>query len=110
MAEENLIHLTDSSFEEEVLKSEVPVIVDFWAPWCMPCRTLGPIMEELASEYDGKVKFCKLNVGDDGPNTARQYRITGIPTLVIFKDGSAVDQMVGVAPKEDISTRLNKVL
>jgi len=110
MAEEKVKSLNDSSFEQEVLNSDIPVLVDFWAPWCMPCRIVSPIVEELASEYDGKVKFCKLNVDSDGPYTARQYRITGIPTLVIFKNGGIADQIIGAAPKENIAARLDEVL
>ncbi|OYD14605.1 thioredoxin [candidate division WOR-3 bacterium JGI_Cruoil_03_44_89] len=110
MAEENVKPLNDFSFGQEVLESDIPVIVDFWAPWCMPCRIVSPIVEELTNKYEGRVKFCKLNVDADGPNTARQYRITGIPTLLIFKNGRIADQIIGAAPKENIAARLDKVL
>jgi len=110
MAEEKVKSLNDSSFEQEVLNSDIPVLVDFWAPWCMPCRIVSPVVEELANEYEGRVKFCKLNVDADGPSTARGYEIIGIPTLIIFKNGEIADKIVGVVPKRDIAARLDKVL
>ncbi len=110
MVEEKAKPLNDSSFEQEVLKSEIPVLVDFWAPWCMPCRIVSPIVEELADEYEGKVKFFELNVDSDGPKTARLYGITGIPTLIIFKNGEIADTIIGVIPKQDIAARLDRVL
>lgn len=109
MAEEGVIQLSVDSFDQEVLNSQLPVLVDCWAPWCMPCNIVGPIVEELASEYESKVKFCKLNVGD-GPAIAGRYGITGIPTLLIFKNGKVVDQIVGAAPKEQIGARLDNIL
>ena len=110
MDEEKVKILHDSSFKQEVLNSDTPVLVDFWAPWCMPCKIVSPIVEELANEYEGRVKFCKLNVDSDGPNTARQYRIAGIPTLTIFKNGEIADEIVGVVPRHNIAARLDKVL
>ncbi|MCK4329729.1 thioredoxin [candidate division WOR-3 bacterium] len=110
MAEEKVKSINDSSFEQEVLDSNIPVLVDFWAPWCMPCKIVSPIVEELANEYEGRVKFCKLNVDADGPNTARLYGIAGIPTLTIFKNGEIADKVVGVMPKHNIAARLDKVL
>lgn len=110
MAEEKVKTLNDSSFEQEVLNSDIPVLVDFWAPWCMPCRIVSPIVEELANEYEGRVKFCKINVDADGPNTARRYGIMAIPTLIIFKNGEIADKIVGVVPKQNIAARLDKVL
>lgn len=109
MGSENLKELSDANFEEEILKASVPALVDFWAPWCGPCRVVGPIVEELAKEYAGKVKVAKLNV-DDNPVTPGKYGIRGIPTLILFKDGEAVDQIVGAVPKGQIEAMLQKVL
>jgi thioredoxin 1 len=91
----NALEVTDASFEQDVKQSDVPVLVDFWAPWCGPCRSLAPVIDELAAEYDGKVKVVKINT-DDNANTAQTYRISGIPSLLIFKNGEAVEQLVGV--------------
>jgi len=99
----------DDTFEEEVIKSEVPVLVDFWADWCAPCKIIAPIVEQLASEYDGKVKFAKLDV-DANPKTATAYGIRGIPTLLIFKSGSPVDQVVGAVPKAVLKGRLEQAI
>src|SRR3972149_5545405 len=101
--------VTDGSFESEVLKSNVPVLVDFWAPWCGPCRMVAPIVEELADEYDGKVSFVKLNT-DDNPMTASRFGIRSIPTLLIFKGGQPVGQIVGARPKSDLKRRLDEAL
>ena len=101
--------VTDSTFEEEVIKSANPVMVDFWAPWCGPCRMVAPIVEELAEEYDGKVEFVKLNT-DDNPNTAMKYGIRSIPTLLVFKGGEPVGQIVGFRPKSDLKERLDAVI
>ena len=101
--------VTDSTFEEEVIKSANPVMVDFWAPWCGPCRMVAPIVEELAEEYDGKVEFVKLNT-DDNPNTAVKYGIRSIPTLLVFKGGEPVGQIVGFRPKSDLKQRLDAVV
>lgn len=95
------ITLTQENFEEEVLKSDKPVLVDFWAVWCGPCQMLGPTIEELAEEYEGKVKVGKVNV-DEQPELARQYGIMSIPTLIYFKDGQVAEQTMGVQPKESI--------
>ncbi|MCZ7585844.1 MAG: thioredoxin [Deltaproteobacteria bacterium] len=94
----DLMTLTDGNFENEVLKSDVPVLVDFWAPWCGPCRMVGPIVEELATQYTGKLKVGKVNV-DENQLTATNYHVRGIPTLIIFKNGQVADQLVGAAPK-----------
>jgi thioredoxin 1 len=97
---------TDGNFEQEVLKSEEPVLIDFWAVWCGPCRTIAPIIEELATEFEGKVKVGKVDV-DSNPYIASQYGIRSIPTLLIFKNGVIVEQMVGAAPKQEIIKMLN---
>jgi thioredoxin 1 len=95
----NVIELTDANFEEEVIKSGVPVLVDFWAPWCGPCRMMAPIIEEVAQEWAGKVKVCKINV-DDHQATARNYEIQSIPTMILFKEGEVVKRLVGARPKK----------
>jgi thioredoxin 1 len=104
----NLVDVTDLNFEQEVLKSNIPALVDFWAAWCGPCRTVGPVVEELAGEYEGKVKVAKLNV-DDNKQTPTRYGVRGIPTLMLFKDGQVVDQIVGAVPKNRIKELLDKV-
>ncbi|MDI6857759.1 MAG: thioredoxin [Dehalococcoidia bacterium] len=101
--------VSDSTFERDVLKSNLPVMVDFWAPWCGPCRMVSPIVEELAGDYSGKVSFVKLNT-DDNPVTASRYGIRSIPTLMIFKNGSVVGQVIGFRPKSDLKRQLDAVL
>ena len=101
--------VTDESFQDEVLGSELPVLVDFWAPWCGPCRMVGPVVEELADIYAGKVKVVKLNT-DENPNIASQYGIRSIPTLMIFKGGERVDMVVGAVPKSTLADTLEKHL
>lgn len=103
------VELTDKNFKTEVLDDSGVVLVDFWAPWCGPCRMVGPIIDELASEYQGKAKIGKLNV-DDNPATASKYGIMSIPTMLIFKNGEVVDQMVGVAPKAQLVDKLDEHL
>ena len=103
------LEVTDDSFASEVLNSELPVLVDFWAEWCGPCKMVSPIVEELSNEYNGKVKVAKLDV-DSNPQTATNYGIRGIPTLLMFKDVSAVDQIVGAVPKTQIAERLDKII
>ena len=100
--------VTDANFDQEVLKADKPVLVDFWAPWCGPCRMVAPIVEELAEEYDGKVEFVKVNT-DDNPNTAVKYGIRSIPTLLVFKDGELAGQIIGFRPKSDLKERLDAV-
>lgn len=101
--------VTDSSFKEEVLDSEVPVLVDFWAPWCGPCRMVAPVVDEIAEQYAGQVKVVKLNT-DENPNVASQYGIRSIPTLMIFKGGQRVDMVVGAVPKTTLANTLEKYL
>ncbi len=103
------IELNETNFEEEVLKSDVPVLVDFWANWCGPCRSIAPILEQLAEEYAGKVKICKVNV-DFNQALAKQYQVMSIPNLVFFKDGKKVEQIVGFTPKPEIAKRLDALL
>jgi len=100
------IVFTDANFDAEVLKSKTPVLVDFWAEWCGPCRMLGPTIEELAKEYAGKVKVGKVNV-DENPGIASKFGIRSIPTVMIFKDGTVFEQMVGVQPKDTIKKKID---
>jgi thioredoxin 1 len=95
------LHFTDGAFDQEVLKSAVPVLVDFWAPWCGPCKAMGPTIDALATEFSGKVKIGKINT-DENPATAMRYQVRGIPTLLLFKDGKVVDQRVGAMPKPEV--------
>lgn len=101
--------VTDASFKEEVLDSNIPVLVDFWAPWCGPCRMVAPVVDEIAQQYEGQVKVVKLNT-DENPNVASQYGIRSIPTLMIFKGGQRVDMVVGAVPKTTLATTLEKHL
>lgn len=103
------IQLTDDSFDQEVLKSPDPVLVDFWAPWCGPCRMVAPIVEELAKEYAGKVRVGKLNT-DEHPNVPTRYKIASIPTLMLFKGGKVVELIVGFRPKAEIKKALDSLL
>ena len=106
MAGPNTLTLTDATFDEAVLKSEVPVLVDFWAEWCGPCKMIGPTIETIAADYAGRVKVGKLNVDENG-GTATRYQIRSIPTLLVFKDGKIVDQIVGAAGKTQIQKALD---
>jgi len=99
------ITVNDANFKQEVLDSNVPVLVDFWAEWCMPCRMVAPTVESIAEDYNDKLKVCKLNV-DEAPQTASGYGIMSIPTLAIFKDGKVVEKIIGAVPKEHIVSKL----
>ena len=103
------VEFTDGNFEAEVLQSDQPVLVDFWAEWCGPCRMIGPVVEEMAGEYEGKAKIGKVNV-DLNPNVSVKYGIRSIPALLIFKDGQVVDQIVGAVPKTHLSKQLDAQL
>jgi thioredoxin 1 len=103
------VEVNGNSFQQEVLESSIPVLVDFWASWCMPCRMLAPTIEKLAEENQGKLKVCKLNT-DENQNVAAQYGIQGIPTLIIFKEGKEVGRTVGVMSKEKLQEKLNPIL
>ncbi|MBR5555611.1 thioredoxin [bacterium] len=105
----NAVDINDSVFEAEVLNSEQLVVVDFWAPWCGPCRKLGPVLDEVASEFEGKVKFVKMNT-DESLETAKNYSISGLPSLLVFKDGKAVERLVGLMPKTSIISNIEKHL
>jgi len=106
---ENVKEISDSSFDADVLKSSVPTLVDFWAPWCGPCKSIAPILEELAKEFGGKLKVTKMNV-DDNPRTPSSYNVRGIPNLVIFKNGKVLEQIVGAVPKETLVAAINKAI
>lgn len=103
------VEIADATFEEEVVNADVPVVVDFWAEWCGPCKMIAPIVEELSGEYEGRVKFTKLDV-DSNPQTAMQFGIRGIPTLLIFNGGKAVDQVVGAVPKSMLKQRVDDAI
>jgi len=99
------VELNDANFKEEVLESDLPVLVDFWATWCPPCQIVAPVIEEIAKEYEGKLKVYKLNV-DEGRTTAGEYGVMSIPTLIIFKGGQAVDKIIGAVPKTEIEVKI----
>lgn len=105
----NVLEFTDDNFEGEVLKADQPVLVDFWAPWCGPCKKLMPTIEELAADYDGRVRVGKLNT-DENPQTASGHSISGIPTVMLFKNGEVVDQFVGLTAKEKFAASLDSHL
>ncbi|MGB2824332.1 MAG: thioredoxin [Phycisphaerae bacterium] len=109
MGSENVLELTDASFQEEVLDSDVPVLVDFWAEWCMPCKMMAPTIEELAAEFDGRVKFGKLDT-DASRDTSMKYGISAIPTLILFKSGEMVNKFVGLQQKADLAKALEEAL
>ena len=103
------VEVNGNNFQQEVLESSIPVLVDFWAPWCMPCRMLEPIIEKLAEENQGKLKVCRLNT-DENQYIAAQYGIQGIPTLIVFKEGREIGRIVGAMPKEKLQEKLDPIL
>jgi thioredoxin 1 len=109
MANEHVLTLGDENFESEVLKANVPVLVDFWAPWCAPCRMIAPAVEELATKYAGTAKVGKLNI-DENQNVPMSYNVMSIPTILIFKNGMPVDQIVGAVPKAHLEAMLKKAM
>lgn len=109
MASENILHLKDSNFKNEVLEASEPVLVDFWASWCGPCRMIAPVIDELAEDYKGKVKICKLNV-DENAKTAQDYGVMSIPTMIIYKNGQEVERLVGFMPKANIAQKLEQAM
>jgi thioredoxin 1 len=109
MASEKVLAFGDSNFETEVLQSAIPVLVDFWAPWCSPCKAVAPVVDALAEEYEGKIKVGKVNV-DENPATPGKYGIRGIPTIILFKDGKVMDQVVGAVPKPQLEALIKKAL
>lgn len=109
MASDKIVNVTDATFEAEVLKADKPTLIDFWASWCAPCKAIAPIVDELATEYEGKIKVTKMNV-DENPSTPSKYGVRGIPTLLLFKAGNVVDQKVGAVPKSQLAEMLKKAL
>jgi thioredoxin 1 len=109
MAADNIVQVSDNTFESEVLKSPLPVLIDFWAPWCGPCRAIAPIVDQLADEYAGKLKIVKMNV-DDNPRTPANYGVRGIPNLILFKNGQVQQQIVGAVPKAHLVKAISTVV
>lgn len=109
MSEENLLHVTDEDFEAEILKSEKPVLVDFWAAWCGPCKAIAPTIEALAEEYAGQIRVAKLDV-DNNPKSAMKFGIRAIPTMIMFKDGEVSDQITGAVGKAQLEKAIKKAL
>jgi len=104
-----VIDISDKDFEQKVIKSGVPVLLDFWAPWCVPCKMVAPIVEKLSDKYDGQLKFYKINI-DENPRTPARYRVMSIPSLMLFKNGKAVDTVVGAVPERSLVSRIEGVL
>lgn len=104
-----VVHLTDETFETEVMKSSIPVLVDFWAQWCRPCQMVAPILDEIANEYEGRVKIAKIEI-DENPKKAAEYKIMSIPNIKIFNKGQVLDEIIGAVPKTEITKRLDKVI
>ena len=109
MASDKVMHVSDGEFDAKVLQGELPCLVDFWAPWCGPCKAIGPVIDELADEFDGKVQIAKMNV-DDNPATPGKYGIRAIPTLILFKGGEVVDQVTGAVGKAQLNELINKAV
>jgi thioredoxin 1 len=107
MSNENLTVVSDANFADEILKADKPALVDFWAPWCGPCKALGPLVEALADQYHDRVKVGKINI-DDNPKTAADYGVRSIPTLILFKEGKVLDTLIGLVPKDRLETFLKK--
>ncbi len=105
----NVHQVSDASFDGDILKSEVPVLVDFWAPWCGPCRAVAPIVEDLASQYAGKIKVAKVNV-DESADVAMKYQVTSIPTFILFKNGQVADRVLGALPRSEFVKFINRNL
>ena len=109
MSEESLVHVGDANFAEEILKADKPAMVDFWAPWCGPCKAIGPLVEALAGQYRDQVKVAKVNI-DDNPKTAAAYGVRSIPTLILFQEGKVLDTLIGLVPKERLESFIKKAL
>ncbi|HEX9896393.1 MAG TPA: thioredoxin [Dehalococcoidales bacterium] len=104
-----VIDISDKDFEQKVIKSRVPVLLDFWAPWCVPCKVVAPIVEKLSHKYDGQLKFYKINI-DENPRTPAKYQVMSIPSLMLFKNGKAMDTIVGAVPERSLVSRIDGVL
>jgi thioredoxin 1 len=109
MASDKVIHISDGEFDSKVLQGELPCLVDFWAPWCGPCKAIGPVIDELADEFDGRVQIVKMNV-DDNPATPGKFGIRAIPTLILFKNGEVVDQITGAVGKAQLTDLIGKAV
>lgn len=109
MASDKVIHVSDSEFDNKVVQNDLPCLVDFWAPWCGPCKAIGPVIDELADEFDGRVQIAKMNV-DDNPATPGKFGIRAIPTLILFKGGEVVDQITGAVGKAQLNELINKAV
>lgn len=106
---DNILHLTDASFDKEIVNSKSPALVDFWTSWCYPCKMIAPILGEIANDYSGKIKVAKLDV-DENMSTATRFNVMNIPTLILFKDGKEKARLIGVTPKEEITRKIDEVL